>query len=135
MRDQTSAADGFIKALEKARHDLVVFAQQDIYLPRGWDSQFRRQFHEAERQLGSVGVAGVFCYRFGPEGKTISHAWFIGYAPAENPQVAFAVMVEYGGSGGYAAGGVANGLIDACIDHGYLTPTNPAARKVASAAP
>lgn len=70
MRDQTSAADGFIKALEKARHDLVVFAQQDIYLPRGWDSQFRRQFHEAERQLGSVGVAGVFGYRFGPEGKT-----------------------------------------------------------------
>jgi hypothetical protein len=65
MRDQTSAADGFNKALEKARHDLVVFAQQDIYLPRGWDSQFRRQFHEAERQLGSVGVAGVFCYRSG----------------------------------------------------------------------
>ena len=72
---------------------------------------------------------------FGPEGTTISHAWFIGYAPAENPQVAFAVMVEYGGSGGYAAGGVANGLIDACIEHGYLTPTNPAARKVAGVAP
>ena len=33
MRDQTSAADGFIKALEKALHDLVVFAQQYIYLP------------------------------------------------------------------------------------------------------
>src|SRR5688500_585392 len=72
---------------------------------------------------------------FGPEGKTTSHAWFIGYAPAEKPQIAFAVMVEYGGSGGYAAGGVANGLIDACIDHGYLTQSNPAARKVASVAP
>ena len=70
MRRQTSAADGFNTALEKARHDLVVFVQQDIYLPRGWDSQFLRQFQEAERQLTSVGVAGVFGYRFGPDGKT-----------------------------------------------------------------
>jgi SAM-dependent methyltransferase len=70
MRRQTSAADGFNTALEKARHDLVVFVQQDIYLPRGWDSQFLRQFREAERHLPSVGVAGVFGYRFGPDGKT-----------------------------------------------------------------
>jgi len=60
---------------------------------------------------------------FGPEGLTVSHAWFIGYAPAENPKVAFAVMVEYGGSGGHAAGCVASGIIDACIKHGYLQAT------------
>ena len=51
-----------------------------------------------------------------------AHAWFIGYAPAENPKIAFAVMVEYGGSGGLAAGGVANRMLDACIKHGYLSP-------------
>jgi SAM-dependent methyltransferase len=70
MRRQTSAAEGFNTALEKATHDLVVFAQQDIYLPRGWDSQLLRQFREAERRFASVGVAGVFGYTFGPEGKT-----------------------------------------------------------------
>ncbi len=70
MRDQTSAAEGFNTALEKARHDLVVFVQQDIYLPRGWDSQFLEQFRAAEGRLGSVGVAGVFGYTFGPEGRT-----------------------------------------------------------------
>jgi SAM-dependent methyltransferase len=70
MRRQTSAADGFNTALEKARHDLVVFVQQDIYLPRGWDSRFLWQFREAERQFASIGVAGVFGYTFGVDGKT-----------------------------------------------------------------
>jgi SAM-dependent methyltransferase len=70
MRGQASAADGFNSALEKARHDLVILVQQDIYLPRGWDTRFLGQFREAERQLGSVGVAGVFGSRFVPEGIT-----------------------------------------------------------------
>jgi SAM-dependent methyltransferase len=70
MRGQTSAADGFNAALEKARHNLVVFVQQGVYLPRGWDSRFLEQFGAAERRFGSVGVAGVFGYTFGPDGRT-----------------------------------------------------------------
>jgi SAM-dependent methyltransferase len=70
MRRQTSAADGFNTALEKAGHDLVVFVQQDIYLPRGWDSRFLEQLQEAERLFPTIGVAGVFGYSFGPDGKT-----------------------------------------------------------------
>ena len=31
-------------------------------------------------------------------------------------------MIEYGGSGGYSAGSMANGVIDACLKHGYLAP-------------
>jgi cell division protein FtsI/penicillin-binding protein 2 len=58
----------------------------------------------------------------GNEENGCSHSWFIGFAPAERPQIAFAVMVEYGGSGGTAAGGVAKRLLDACIKHGYLSP-------------
>jgi SAM-dependent methyltransferase len=70
MRRQTSAADGFNTALEKARHDLVVFVQQDIYLPRGWDSRLVQQFQAAEDRFSQIGVAGVFGYTFGPDGKT-----------------------------------------------------------------
>jgi SAM-dependent methyltransferase len=70
MRRQTSAADGFNTALEKARHDPVVFVQQDIYLPRGWDSRFLEQLRAAEERFGPMGVAGVFGYTFGPDGKT-----------------------------------------------------------------
>jgi penicillin-binding protein 2 len=31
------------------------------------------------------------------------HAWFAGYAPADDPQIAFAVVIEHGGFGGVAA--------------------------------
>ncbi len=32
-----------------------------------------------------------------------SHGWFVGYAPADDPEVAFAVLVEHGGSGSTSA--------------------------------
>jgi len=52
--------------------------------------------------------------------KPQSHAWMIGFAPADNPQIAYAVLVEYGGGGGTAAGSVVRQLLQACTDHGYL---------------
>jgi len=36
-----------------------------------------------------------------------SHAWFAGYAPAEDPQVAIVIIVEHGGAGGRAAAPIA----------------------------
>ena len=56
----------------------------------------------------------------GPGGKDLNHAWFIGYAPADHPQIAFAVLVEYGGSGGTAAAPIARDVLEACVEHGYL---------------
>jgi penicillin-binding protein 2 len=56
----------------------------------------------------------------GKEGQDLTHAWFIGFAPADHPQIAFCVLVEYGGSGGIAAGPIARDIIEACVQHGYL---------------
>ncbi len=53
----------------------------------------------------------------------VTHAWFIGYAPADEPTVAFAVFVEYGGSGGYASGSVAAQIVQSLVEHGYLEAT------------
>lgn len=50
----------------------------------------------------------------------LDHAWMIGFAPANDPKIAFAVLVEYGGSGGGAAADVVRASLDACIAHGYL---------------
>jgi penicillin-binding protein 2 len=50
----------------------------------------------------------------------LKHAWFIGYTPSHAPRIAFAVLVEYGGSGGTGAGGIAKQIIAACIKHGYV---------------
>jgi penicillin-binding protein 2 len=35
------------------------------------------------------------------------HAWFAGYAPADHPEIAFAVLIEHGGHGGAAAAPIA----------------------------
>lgn len=41
-----------------------------------------------------------------------THAWFTGYAPADNPRLAVTVVVEEGGSGGRAAAPVARAMFD-----------------------
>lgn len=39
------------------------------------------------------------------------HSWFIGYAPADQPRIAIAVLVEQGGRGGEAAAPIAGRLV------------------------
>jgi penicillin-binding protein 2 len=56
------------------------------------------------------------------------HALFIAYAPADNPTIALAVIVENGGHGGSAAGPIARKVMDY-----YLlgkSPNEPAAKPV-----
>lgn len=64
-----------------------------------------------------VDIAGKTGTAENPQGK--DHAWFIGYAPVENPKIAFAVFVEHGGHGGVAAAPIARKLI-----LNYLKNTN-----------
>ncbi|HSZ59284.1 MAG TPA: penicillin-binding transpeptidase domain-containing protein [Tepidisphaeraceae bacterium] len=64
----------------------------------------------------------------------IDHAWMIGFAPADNPKIAFGVLVEYGGSGGGAAADVVRAALESCIEHGYLkSRPAPATQPVAQA--
>jgi penicillin-binding protein 2 len=44
------------------------------------------------------------------------HAWFVSYAPADNPQIAVVVMVEHGGHGGSAAAPAAKKVIEKFIE-------------------
>ncbi|MCB0826232.1 MAG: penicillin-binding protein 2 [Armatimonadetes bacterium] len=46
-----------------------------------------------------------------------THAWFVGYAPYENPKIAFAVIVENSGHGGDVAAPIAKELVKL-----YLSP-------------
>jgi peptidoglycan glycosyltransferase len=47
-----------------------------------------------------------------------THAWFIGFAPADNPQVAVAVIVENGGTGGTVAAPIARQVMAAALGLG-----------------
>jgi penicillin-binding protein 2 len=64
-----------------------------------------------------------------------NHAWFMGFAPADKPTVAFIVMVEYGGSGGEVAGPIADGLVTAAMKHGYIAGGNTPGNRAVGAAP
>ena len=54
------------------------------------------------------------------EGKT--HAWFIGFAPADNPQIVVCVMKEYSGSGGGSVcAPIASKIINYGLKNGLIT--------------
>ena len=44
------------------------------------------------------------------------HAWFVSYAPVDNPQIAVVVLVEHGGHGGEAAAPMAKKVIEKYIE-------------------
>ncbi|RKO67682.1 penicillin-binding protein 2 [Desulfofundulus salinus] len=52
-----------------------------------------------------------------------NHALFVAFAPYEKPEVALAVVVEYGGQGSSAAGSVAREILDAYFDLKNAPPT------------
>lgn len=54
------------------------------------------------------------------------HAWFAGYAPADDPEIAIVVLVEHGGPGGKVAGPVAREILEAYF--GEIKPAFEASR-------
>lgn len=46
-----------------------------------------------------------------PRGDGVAHAWLVGFAPADRPRVAFAVIVENGGAGRSAAAPIARDIL------------------------
>jgi len=63
--------------------------------------------------IPGIQVAGKTGSAENPHGKT--HAWFIGFGPADDPQVAVAVIIENGGAGGAEAAPVAREIIKTVI--------------------
>jgi len=66
---------------------------------------------------GKTGTAQVFKHSAGIDADELpkderDHAWFVGYAPADEPRVAFAVVVEHGGHGGTSAAPIARKVLE-----------------------
>jgi len=65
-------------------------------------------------QIPGVTVAGKTGTAENAPGQP-THAWFIAFAPAQNPQVAVAVLVEHGGVGGQTAAPIARQVMQAVL--------------------
>lgn len=77
--------------------------------------------HSAWKIAGKTGTAQVVAMSQDDEqakedkitaiDKHKDHAWFMGYAPYDNPKIAFAILIEHGGHGGSAAGPIAKAIV------------------------
>jgi penicillin-binding protein 2 len=68
---------------------------------------------------GKTGTAQTAALRTGPEKdipkKFRDHAWFVAFAPVENPKIAVAVLAEHMGHGGSAAAPLAKEVIETFV--------------------
>jgi penicillin-binding protein 2 len=65
-------------------------------------------------RLPDIAICGKTGTAQNPHGE--DHAWFIGFAPYENPKIAIAVLVENVGFGGTHAAPIAKKVIQAYLD-------------------
>ena len=65
------------------------------------------------RVAGKTGTAQVVGNGGPQRGDQRDHAWFVAFAPADDPQIAVAVVVEHGGFGGQVAAPIAKSLLEA----------------------
>jgi penicillin-binding protein 2 len=81
----------------------------------------RLQRHPQFSVAGKTGTVQVVRASAGVDSSELpedlrDHSWFIGYAPADNPTIAFAVFVEHGGHGGDQAAPIAREVLDVYFD-------------------
>jgi penicillin-binding protein 2 len=69
-------------------------------------------------KTGTAQVVGIRKSSSNLPEKFRDHAWFVGFAPVEKPEIAASVLVEHGGHGGSAAAPIAKAAIEAYM----LTP-------------
>ncbi len=81
---------------------------------------------------GKTGTAQVYAHSAGIDSDELpknerDHAWFAGYAPADRPRIAFAVIVEHGGHGGSMAAPIARRTLAAFFSPEVTRGTAPPA--------
>ncbi len=83
----------------------IISGMMEGVVNNGTAGSVKSDFYQAAAKTGSA--------QTGADIET--NAWFVGFAPADNPAVAIAVVLEEGGSGGTNAGPIAKAVFDACL--------------------
>ncbi|RYF58444.1 MAG: penicillin-binding protein 2, partial [Comamonadaceae bacterium] len=118
-------ADGYQIPLKQANLDVVKHAMADVVK----SGTARRAFANTPYQAaGKTGTAQVYSLRGAKyradkiDERLRDHALFMGFAPADNPRIAVALIVENAGWGASSAAPVARKI----FDHWLVGPTAPA---------
>ncbi len=115
-------SDGYVKFAGSPQDwNLMHKAMRDVVHGRGTAGNLRRDLvgYEIAGKTGTAQVKGIKQgQRYNEkelDERHWDHAWFMGFAPADNPQVAVAVLVENGKHGNSAAGPIAKAVFDYVI--------------------
>ena len=124
-KEKEVVADGYRIPLKQANLDVVKHAMADVVK----SGTARRAFVNTPYQAaGKTGTAQVYSLRGARyradkiDERLRDHALFMGFAPAENPRIAVALIVENAGWGASSAAPVARKI----FDHWLVGPTTPA---------
>ena len=118
-RGGTLIAPRLVEAVEEDNGTMVVFPP-DTTGTWAVQPETMARIREAMHQVVLRGTGGVCRIpEFMPAGKTGTaenphgkpHSWFMGFAPFDNPEVAFSVVVEAGGHGSDVAAPIAKRLL------------------------
>jgi penicillin-binding protein 2 len=103
----------YTKGISKKNYDIVRKAMREVVDGgTGWSAG-----------VYGIEVAGKTGTAQNPHGDT--HAWFIGFAPYENPVIAIAVIVENGGGGSAVAAPLAQLILEKYFYHKLLPRAVP----------
>jgi penicillin-binding protein 2 len=94
--------------------------------PKGTATQYLRTHITIAGKTGTAQVIGILQdienreLEHEMEYYTRSHAWFTSYGPYKDPQYVVMVIVEHGGHGGAAAGGIVSKIYNKLDELGYI---------------
>ena len=109
-----------ITAMEKVVHrgNQVYGENGTAWFYIGQDIEYRMAGKSGTAQVVGIKQGEVYSEEELTE-RQRKHAWFVGFAPIENPQIALAVLVENGGGGSEFAAPVVRQVIDYYLESQY----------------
>ncbi len=86
-----------------------------VYEPHGTGSAARSEIVTIGGKTGTAQVVSAGSPSGRRGGENADHAWFVAFAPVEEPRIAVTVLVEHGGHGGAIAAPLARKVIEAYL--------------------
>lgn len=123
----TPAARDVLTPLEKQKLPIIQRAMRGVCNdPRGTAKAYVSTRFPISGKTGTAQTTGIGQSvknrqsEYSMEYLKRSHAWFTTYGPSDNPQFIVTVLVEHGGHGGEATGGIVSGIYNKLQELGYI---------------